>query len=112
MDIDRLARRASERLAAQPSRRGIVAKAAKLAAGAGALLAGLGRGEVEAVQIGHSCCDGVGQCPKKQGERRRCPGKSTVGWSWFCEKSNGDRYWCKDCYNESGEQVCVYARKQ
>jgi hypothetical protein len=112
MDIDRLARRASEQLAAQPSRRGIVTRVAQLAVGAGALLAGLHRGEVKARQIGNSCCDGVALCPKKKGQRRRCPGDSTVGWSWFCEKPNGDRYFCKDCQHESGKEVCVYARKQ
>jgi hypothetical protein len=112
MDIDRLARRASEGLAAQPSRRGIVTRVAQLAVGAGTLLAGLGRGEVEAVHIGNSCCTGVAECPRKKGQRRRCPGNSTVGWTWFCDKPNGDRYLCKDCERENGEEVCVYARKQ
>jgi hypothetical protein len=112
MNLDRLVRRVSEQVAAQPSRRQIVSRVATLAVGAGSLVAGLRRGKVEAVQIGNSCCDGVRRCPKEKGKRRRCPDNSTVGWSWFCENSDGVRYLCKDCYNESGEQVCVYARKQ
>jgi hypothetical protein len=115
MDIDWLARRASEQLATQPSRRGIVTRVAQLAGGAGALVAGLrgfGEAGAEDIKIGHSCCTGVGPCPRKKGERRRCPKNSEVGWTWFCTKPNGARYLCKDCYDESGEDVCVYARKQ
>jgi hypothetical protein len=110
MDLDRLVRRAGEQVAAQPSRRGIVTRVAKLAVGAGGVLAGLRRGEVAAIQIGDSCCTGSGQCPKRNG-RRRCPGKSKVGYTWFCTNPSGVRYLCKDCEID-GEEVCVIAKKQ
>jgi hypothetical protein len=111
MDLDQLARRTSEQVAARPSRRGIMGAATKLAVGAGALLAGLRRGEVAAIQIGDSCCNGSGECPKRNG-RRRCPRHSKVGYTWFCTNPSGVRYLCKDCENESGQEVCVIAKKQ
>ena len=68
MDMDRLVQRVSKQLAARPSRRGVVAT---LAAGAGAVLAGLRRpGEVAAAAYKKtSCCVGKPgpnpyQCPK------------------------------------------------
>jgi hypothetical protein len=112
MDLDRLVRRASEQLAAQPSRRGIAARVAKLAVGVGAMLVGLGGPNAAGAQIGNTCCQGGPRCPKKDGQRRRCPGDSKVTWRWFCETDEGVTYLCNDCKNKRGEDVCVYSRRK
>jgi hypothetical protein len=97
-----------EQLAARPSRRGFIAT---LAAGAGAVLAGLrGTGEVAAQTNGESCCTGT---PCKNGNRCDHGTKQGAnGWSWFCTNPNGDRYLCQDCMNSQGDFVCNYWRRR
>ena len=101
MDIDRLARRAREQLAAHPSRRGIVKT---LAVGAGVIFAKLQRYEEAAGQtIGNTCCTGAGPCPEN-----RCPKSTRERWKWTCE-TNGVTYTCHDCNRGQERNVCVYA---
>jgi hypothetical protein len=111
MDIDRLVRRAGEELAARPSRRGIVGAAAKLAGGAGALLASLrGPGEAGA-QIGNACCTGARACKDD-----KCPPRSRPRWSWVCEGGGGAKYQCRDCYRKTPEgkhrHICTAVVRQ
>jgi hypothetical protein len=105
MDIDRLARRVSEQLAARPSRRSSISTAAKLAAGAGAVLAGL-RGASEAsAQIASSCCDGARACTSADS----CERGTKVRYSWYCG-SGTERYLCQDC-NKGKRNICVIATR-
>ncbi len=105
MDIDRLARRVSEQVAARPSRRSILSTTAKLAAGAGAVLAGL-RGVDEAgAQIGSSCCTGARECTSSDS----CERGTKQRWSWQCTGSTGS-YVCRDC-NKGKRNVCVIATR-
>jgi hypothetical protein len=106
MDIDRLARRVSEQLAARPSRRGIVSAAAKLAAGAGAVLAGLGeRREAAAVQLDNTCCRGDYEC----GDNGKCPPEMKKRYQWFCNYGS-KRHLCVDCF-ASGSYTCTAVKK-
>ncbi len=106
MDLDRLARRVSEQLAAQPSRRGILAKVAKLALGGGALLAGLQRYEEAAGRsLGNTCCTGNRACTGKTDGI--CPRNSRAGWFWTCQDSSGNCYTCQDCMNQKDGLHCV-----
>lgn len=109
MDMDRLVRRASEQLAARPSRRGIVSAVAKLAVGAGAIRAGLGgTGEAAAQTIGNSCCTG----PRPCNTTGTCERGTKPRWSWYCTASNGARYLCQDCFKGNKNVICVYADRQ
>jgi hypothetical protein len=111
MDMDRLVRRVSEQLAARPSRRGFVAT---VAAGAGAILAGL-RGSGVAAESPYTyeetCCTGS-PCDKPN----RCPPRaSKKGWSWYCtvkegRPNAGNTYLCQDCYN-GNDFVCNTAKR-
>jgi hypothetical protein len=104
MDIDRLARRASEQLAARPSRRGIMGAATKLALGAGTIFAYLQRYEEAAGQpIGNTCCTGAAPCSEN-----RCPKSTKERWSWPCSDSRGS-YMCHDCNRGREKNVCVFA---
>lgn len=101
MDIDRLARRASEQRAAQPSRRGIVKT---LAVGAGVIFAKLQRYEEAAGQpIGNTCCTGASAC-----STNRCPKGTKERWSWPCSDSSGS-YICHDCNKGKTRNYCVFA---
>ena len=108
MDMDRLVRRVSEQLAARPSRRGFVAT---VAAGAGAVLAGL-RGSSVAAESPYTyeetCCTGS-PCDKPN----RCPPRASKrGWSWYCGEGTASdpRYLCQDCYN--GDHFVCNTAKQ
>jgi hypothetical protein len=106
MDIDRLARRASEQLAARPSRRGIMGAATKLALGAGAIFAYLQRYEEAAGQtIENTCCTGAAPC-----RENRCPKSTKERWKWTCEK-DGVTYTCHDCNRGQERNVCVYVTR-
>jgi hypothetical protein len=102
VDMDRLARRVSAQLAARPSRRGFVAK---LAAGTGAVLAGLQRYEDAAGQtIGNTCCTGASEC-----QSNSCPKGTKLRWSWTCQdRSTGTWYRCNDCNKGQHTNRCVY----
>ncbi len=106
MDMDRIARRVSERLAAEPSRRGFVAAVAKLGIVAGAVVAGLrGLGQAAAQEyplIPGSCCRGPYDC----GSGRKCPAGTRKSWQWFCQLSDGTRQRCVDCNDAEGLE-CV-----
>jgi hypothetical protein len=110
MDIDRLARRVSEQLAARPSRRGIVSAVGKLAAGAGVVLGGLrhpsGAGAAEFCQMADTCC--TNNCGSPYGDSAcgtKCPGDMKKRYQWFCNY-NGARHLCIDCY-KSGSYTCT-----
>ena len=107
MDIDRLARRVSDQLAGRPSRRGFVAK---LATGAGAVLAGLQRYEDAAGQtIENTCCTGASAC-----QSNSCPKGTKLRWSWTCcqgsgcDQGGGTWYRCNDCNKGRHTNRCVY----
>jgi len=102
MDMDRLVRRVSEQLAARPSRRGIVSTAAKLATGAGVVLAGL-RNPGEALALQGTCCEGPYECGS-------CPNGSKKRYQWFCNYE-GARHLCRDCIDRSGNLTCVMVRR-
>src|SRR5215212_833046 len=104
MDLDRLVRRASEEVAAQPSRRGFVAT---LVVGVGAVMAGLRSTGEEAVAGSKGAC-----CTGKVCGHKHCPDKTKRGWSWFCTSDEGVTYHCQDCANKSGDFVCNFAKKQ
>jgi hypothetical protein len=105
MDIDRLARRVSEQLAARPSRRGIVSTVAKLAAGAGVVFAGLRHSNGAAAEgyqlIPGSCCKG-NDCGDTGG---KCPGATKKRYQWFCNNGS-QRQLCVDCYS-AGSYSCT-----
>ena len=104
MDIDRLARRASEQLAARPSRRGIVKT---LAVGTGVIVAKLQRYEEAAGQtIGSTCCTGARPCHSAD----RCDRGSQERWSWSCYK-DGIKYWCHDCNKGQTRNYCVFTTR-
>ncbi len=123
MDIDRLARRASEQLAARPSRRGIVST---IAAGAGVILAGLrGTGEAAAQDfcaIKDSCCTGACPITNESGTTTdpqsacptgldTCPSGYKKRYQWFCtytDPAGGrTRQLCLDCYNSQRKYGCT-----
>jgi hypothetical protein len=111
MDLDRLVRRASEQLAARPSRRGIMSTATKLAAGAGAVLGSLrvpsgAAAESEYPPIPYSCCTGWRQC----GRKGRCPKGMKKGWSWFCDHQ-GQQHLCLDCMLSDNYECTMVKRK-
>jgi hypothetical protein len=105
MDMDRLVRRVSEQLAAQPSRRGIVSAVAKLAAVAGVALAGLRHpGEAAAQAIEGTCCTGR-VC---QPNGATCPGGTKKHYQWFCNyQPTGERHLCRDCFSRSNGYECT-----
>lgn len=112
MDTDRLVRQTGEQVAARPSRRGIVSAVAKLAVGAGSILAGLrGPSEATAKKIGDSCCSGPRPC-KKPGA---CDHGTKRRYSWFCTTDGGARFLCQDCVvriNGRRRHICTYTVPQ
>jgi len=104
MDMERLARRVSEQSASRPSRRGIISVGAKLAVGAGAVLASLrDPSEAAGAQIGDTCCNGPRECSAgicERGTKER--------WSWTCATDSGAMYRCQDC-DRGKRTICVVA---
>ena len=107
MDMDRIARRVNARLAARPSRRGVVATVSKLAIGASAVAAGLYAEEAASQTLGASCCTGARECTSADS----CERGTKMRWSWYCTTSDGTRYLCQDC-NKGQRNICVIATPQ
>jgi hypothetical protein len=116
MDVDRLARRVSEQLAARPSRRGIVSAVGKLAAGAGVVLSGLRHpsgASAEYCPVAGSCCSG--SCSASQDAcdgLSKCPGGYKKRYQWFCtytDPATGGRtrQLCLDCFNGQRHYACT-----
>ena len=115
MDIERIARQVNARLAARPSRRGVVAAVGRLAAGAGAVAAGLRAGQALAQYppIEGTCCTGARACRTTD----RCGAGTKKRWGWSCDCAPGQcegSYWCQDCDKPGNRSVnvCVYAIPQ
>ena len=114
--MDQLVRRVSEHLAAQPSRRGILATVTKLGIGAGTILADLRRqGDAAAqgdyCQVAGSCC--LGSCDETaqlacadSANTGKCPNGYKKRYQWFCN-NNGTRELCLDCYNSQRKYGCT-----
>ena len=109
MDLDGLVRRASEQLAARPSRRSIMSAATILATGAGAVLGAL-RGPSGAAasntHLPYSCCSGYRQC----GRKGMCPKGTKKGYSWFCDYQ-GQQHLCQDCFVSDNYECTMVKRK-
>ncbi len=104
--MDDLIRRISERLAGQPSRRGLFAGLGKLALGTAAALAAQSLfGHVaDAAALLH-CCDG------KACADYLCPAGTSLKYTWSCGS-----YFCHDCFSDTEKNakgkpkyVCTYS---
>ncbi len=109
--MDGIINRVTERLSTEStsSRRGFMSKLGKVALGAAALAAGgegLGRAFADGVapdNVSIACCTGYG-CPNLY-----CPSGSSVQNIYeCCLRSNCFKYYCNDCYNQTG-YLCTYS---
>jgi hypothetical protein len=97
--MDKIFKRASERLAEQPSRRGFFSVLGKAVLGAAGLIAGQSFFAQEADAASIKCCKGTpcatGACPSTAPHNN---------YTWSC-----GHFFCHDCYTTTtGGYVCTY----
>jgi hypothetical protein len=108
--MDGLIKQLSERLAAQPSRRGFVSTLGKVALGAAVALKGSGMTDsAEAASSNMKCCTGT-PCSTTAPNIGPCPNGWNVSYAWVCA---GGRFphmtWdCLDCYDSNHNYRCTY----
>jgi hypothetical protein len=103
--MDENIKRISEWLSVHSSRRGFSSTMGKMVLGVTAIITGRGLFPL-AAEATPACCTngGAGTCSSN-----RCPGGSSVRYTWRCGQHNGHYYVCHDCKTSSGHLVCVYA---
>lgn len=106
--MEKLINRISNKLADQPSRRGFLSIAWKVALGTAGVIAGEGF-FAHAAEAAPYCCSGAVSCGIGH-----CPTGTSVQYTWTCghpfDGDAGDYYICHDCYQLIPYKlVCVYA---